>query len=93
MKYKHFFYLLIVLILIVSCAEAIDIQPIDPSEHVYGFWSGTWHGLIAGPAFILSLIWDDIAVYAVNNNGAWYDFGYVGGLFFIIKILTFNNDK
>jgi hypothetical protein len=39
--------------------------------------------------FIGSLIWDDVAVYATNNNGTWYDFGFVGGLSIIIKFVTF----
>jgi hypothetical protein len=28
-------------------------------------------------------------VYAVNNNGGWYNFGYVGGFFFMIKIIGY----
>jgi hypothetical protein len=41
--------------------------------------------MIAPFSFIGSLIWDDVAVYAINNNGGWYDFGFllgVGGLGF-----------
>ena len=29
--------------------------------------------------FIGSLFFDDIAMYAINNNGGWYDFGFVLG--------------
>jgi hypothetical protein len=29
--------------------------------------------------FILSLFMDDVAMYAVNNTGGWYDFGFVLG--------------
>ena len=42
--------------------------------------------MIMFPSFIGSLIWDDIAVYAVHNNGAWYNFGFVGGFFSMLKI-------
>lgn len=73
------------LLLMTGCADVSQIQYMNPSEHVYGFWGGTWHGMIMIPSFIGSLIWDDIAVYAVNNNGAWYDFGFVGGFFIILK--------
>jgi hypothetical protein len=38
------------------------------------------------PSFIGSLIWDDVAVYAVHNNGAWYDFGFVGGFFIMLRL-------
>jgi hypothetical protein len=48
-----------------------------------GFWHGVWHGFIFPVAFIVSLFTDDIAVYAVPNNGAWYDFGYFVGICFL----------
>ncbi len=83
------FSILVVLVtLLTGCADSINVQPcISPSEHVYGFWGGVWHGFISVFAFIGSLFSDDIAVYAVNNNGGWYDFGYVGGLGLIIRIV------
>jgi hypothetical protein len=52
----------------------VDHQ-IDQTQHIYGFWGGV-HGMIMLPDFIGSLIWDDVAVYATNNNGTWYDFGF-----------------
>jgi len=48
-----------------------------------GFWMGVWHGFIFPVAFIVSLFTDDIAVYAVPNNGTWYDFGYFVGICFL----------
>lgn len=50
------------------------------AEHTYGFWAGLWHGMIAPFAWIGSLFYDDIAIYAINNNGGWYDFGFVLGI-------------
>lgn len=73
-------------ILLTGCADVSSIEHLDPSEHVYGFWGGTWHGMIMVPSFIGSLIWDDVAVYAVNNNGGWYDFGFIGGFWIILKL-------
>lgn len=76
----------IILILIIattltSCAEVNNIDQCLPIEkHSYNFWAGIWHGLITPISFIGSLIWEDIAVYAVNNNGSWYDFGFLLGL-------------
>jgi hypothetical protein len=69
-----------------SCADRVGYQ-IDPNQHIYGFWGGVWHGAIMLPDFIMSLFYDDVAVYATNNNGVWYDFGFVGGLGLCIKAI------
>ena len=45
-----------------------------------GFLLGLWHGFIFPVAWILSLFIDTISVYAVPNNGGWYDFGYFLGI-------------
>ena len=42
-----------------------------------------WHGFIFPVAWIVSLFTDQIAVYAVPNNGGWYDFGYFVGIVFL----------
>ena len=47
--------------------------------HTYGFWSGLLHGFIAPFDLIGMLFRDDITVYAQNNNGAWYAFGFLAG--------------
>lgn len=74
--------------LLTGCADATQVENCIPTgEHVYGFWGGFWHGMIAFPDFIASLIWDDVCVYAINNNGHWYDFGFVGGLGIIIRTI------
>ena len=48
-----------------------------------GFWLGVWHGFIFPVTFIVSLFTDDISVYSVPNNGAWYDAGYFIGIVFL----------
>ena len=45
-----------------------------------GFLEGLWHGFIFPIAWVFSLFMDDISVYAVPNNGGWYDFGYFLGI-------------
>ena len=45
-----------------------------------GFLLGLWHGFIFPIAWIVSLFDADISVYAVPNNGGWYDFGYFLGV-------------
>ncbi|HEY3391017.1 MAG TPA: hypothetical protein VGK38_15670 [Prolixibacteraceae bacterium] len=61
-----------------SCAEVSHVQNCLVDKP-YGFWSGLWHGMIAPFSFFGSLISDKIAMYAINNNGAWYNFGFVIG--------------
>ena len=97
---KRLFTIMLVILLAiftVSCADVAHVTFTNPNEHVYGFWGGTWHGMTMFPSFIGSLIWDDIAVYAVHNNGGWYDFGFVGGFFimlrFFVKLIKFITQK
>lgn len=65
-------------LLISACAPgpnpAVDAGP-DPA----GFWLGLWQGFIAPITFFISLFTDNVNIYEVNNNGNWYDFGYVIG--------------
>ena len=48
-----------------------------------GFWLGVWHGFIFPVAVVVSLFMPDVALYAVPNNGGWYDFGFFVGIVFI----------
>ena len=75
-------------LLFVSCAESTSVKECLVNEP-YGFFSGLWHGFISPLSFIGSLFIDEIAMYAVNNNGGWYDFGFVLGA----GILTFGSSK
>ena len=62
-----------------SCAtqvsSAVAITPTTP-----GFLLGLWHGFIFPVAWALSLVLPEVAIYAVPNNGGWYDFGYFLGI-------------
>ena len=69
---------LLIAIMFSSCAQAVSVDKCL-GEDPYGFWSGLLHGVIAPVSFIISLFQDDVALYAVNNNGGWYDFGFVLG--------------
>ncbi|WP_010218744.1 hypothetical protein [Sphingomonas sp. PAMC 26621] len=63
-----------------GCAHQVAsaVAPAAP-----GFVLGVWHGFIFPVAWVLSLLVPDIAVYAVPNNGGWYDFGYFLGIVFL----------
>jgi len=78
--------LLFTIIILTGCADVEQVEKCF-TGHTYGFWGGVWHGMIASLSFIGSLFSDDIAVYALNNNGGWYDFGFVFGIGGIIGLL------
>lgn len=65
-------------LLFAACADVTNIDACKATEP-YGFLGGLWHGIIAPVSFFGSLFMDDVAMYAVNNNGGWYDFGFVLG--------------
>lgn len=73
--------ILIGLVLIVMFSGCAHKEVVDTclKGHTYGFWGGLWHGLIAPFGFIGSLIYSDVTMYAQNNNGAWYAFGFLIG--------------
>jgi hypothetical protein len=64
-------------LLLAACATQVSnaVAPQAP-----GFLLGLWHGFIFPVAWFLSLVMPDVAVYAVPNNGGWYDFGYFLGI-------------
>ena len=45
-----------------------------------GFWLGLWHGLISPISFLVSLFNDGVNIYEVDNNGNWYNFGFMLGV-------------
>ena len=45
-----------------------------------GFWLAWWQGLISPITFVISLFNDEANIYEVNNNGNWYDLGFILGV-------------
>ena len=82
MKYIKYILLIIILMLFISCADNVPYEVLTENEP-YGFWGGLWHGMISPISFFGSLIDDDIAMYAVNNNGNWYNTGFWLGIIFL----------
>jgi hypothetical protein len=65
-------------LLLTGCANN-EVVATCLTGHTYGFWGGLWHGIIA-PIDLIAMLWrDDVAVFAPNNNGAWYAFGFILG--------------
>lgn len=65
------------LALLAACATqaASAVAPGAP-----GFLLGLWHGFIFPVAWLISLFVPEVSVYAVPNDGGWYDFGYFLGI-------------
>ena len=88
---KNLKYLLIVTLVLFLFTGCADVTVINACvvDAPYGFWGGLWHGFISPISFVGSLFSDNIAMYAINNTGGWYDFGFVfstGILGFGIKL-------
>ena len=69
--------------LLSACAATQSDATVATAATTPGFWLGVWHGFIFPVAFVVSLFMPDVAIYAVPNNGGWYDFGYFVGIVFL----------
>jgi fucose 4-O-acetylase-like acetyltransferase len=70
-------FLFVLLALIVgSCAPGNEKFDLAPA----GFWMGLWHGFISFFTFVISLFSDSVSIYEINNNGNWYNFGFILGV-------------
>lgn len=71
---------LIPLLLLAACAHQAPgtVQPGAP-----GFLLGLWHGFIFPVAWFLSLVVRDVTVYAVPNDGFFYNLGFFIGIVFL----------
>ena len=65
-------------IALTACAASQNATAVAPDAP--GFLLGLWHGFIFPVAWIVSLFVPKVAVYAVPNNGGWYDLGYFLGI-------------
>ena len=73
------------LILATGCADHVNLV-FDAPVKLVGFWHGCWHGSIMFIAFIWSLFDPSVTIYAVYNNGAWYNFGFVLGFGGLVRL-------
>ncbi|MCO7273565.1 MULTISPECIES: hypothetical protein [Cellulosimicrobium] len=66
-----------VILLLGACAAGPNVAA---SPGGYGFWWGLWQGMILPFTFIVSLFTDTVSIYEVDNNGNWYDVGFMLGI-------------
>ena len=77
---RRFVVLSIVLVLLGSCASSVDAtQYPQVFEPPGGFFWGFWSGCTCGIAWFFSLFDSSIGIYEINNNGGWYNFGFILG--------------
>ncbi len=67
------------ILLLSGCSNAQVVKDCLKDGHQFGFWGGLWHGIIAPIDLVIMLFRDDITVFAQNNNGALYAFGFILG--------------
>ena len=80
-KHDKILILLLAITIFYSCADTQHVQScIQAEQSPGGFWWGLWNGWTAVISFIGHLFDNNIAVYDVNNNGGWYDFGFLLGI-------------
>lgn len=73
--------LLAAVLVLTGCAPTVDTPgSSDAEEETAGFWKGLWHGFIMLFTFIVSLFRDGIGIYEANNNGNWYNLGFLLGV-------------
>lgn len=68
----------IMVLLMTGCADTVTFEQAQSTVQV-GFWYGLWHGMILPFSWIVSLFIDDVTIYAIYNNGGWYNFGFALG--------------
>lgn len=75
-KVFNFILIAILAVLITSCAPGSE----NFQESTAGFFMGLWHGFISLFTFIIGLFKDGVGIYEFNNNGGWYNFGFILGV-------------
>jgi hypothetical protein len=80
-KARRYFVLVAALaVLMLSACAAGPNEMVDTGPDPAGFWLGLWQGLISPITFLISLFTPDVNIYEVQNNGNWYDFGFMLGV-------------
>jgi hypothetical protein len=69
-----------ILLLATGCASPEAIEPCLNPGNADGFLMGIVQGFIAPVTFVVSFFINDVAMYAVNNSGWLYDFGFLIGI-------------
>jgi len=74
-----------VVLALAACAAGANTVAQANQPDAAGFWLGLWQGLISPITFLISLFNDHVNIYEVNNNGNWYNFGFMLGVAFVFS--------
>lgn len=72
--------IILVVLTVAGCAAGPNPVAEANQPGAAGFWLGLWQGLISPITFLISLFNNNVNIYEVNNNGNWYDFGFMLGV-------------
>ncbi|HJN05576.1 MAG TPA: hypothetical protein QF480_03065 [Bacteroidales bacterium] len=75
-RIKTWILLGMIVFIVTSCAPGSANFTVEQA----GFFMGLWHGFISLFTFIISLFSDSVEIYEANNNGGWYNFGFILGI-------------
>ncbi len=89
---RKIIFIAMALLLLTGCADSVSFDDAKGMDQV-GFIHGFWHGAILVFSFAGSLFSDDIAVYAIYNNGGWYDLGFLMGAGALTSTATKSKEK
>ena len=67
-------------LVLAACAAGANTVAQANQPDAAGFWLGVWQGLISPITFLISLFNNDVNIYEVNNNGNWYNLGFMLGV-------------
>lgn len=83
LRFPLFIIVILIAFFISSCVYKVPVEECL-TEEPSGFLQGLMHGIILPFQFIISLFKTDLAIYDINNNGNWYNFGFVFGASMIL---------
>ena len=72
--------IIVAVLTVAGCAAGANPVAEANQPDAAGFWLGLWQGLISPITFLISLFNNNVNIYEVNNNGNWYDFGFMLGV-------------
>jgi len=67
-------------LVLTGCAPGPNVAATLPPEELAGFWLGLWQGFISPITFLVSLFNSEVNIYEVQNDGNWYNFGFMIGV-------------
>ncbi len=73
---KHKRVLLLVLLLLLTCAACLPGDGDNTPEKPAGFFMGFWHGCIVPVSLVWGMFDSSIRIYETANSGWWYDLGF-----------------